>query len=247
ELELTGETFSSSYISMTLDLMKQAGAIVNQEGKKITVRENPYEEKLINAEPDWSSASYWFMVAGLHPDAEIMLKGLSQNSSQGDSLIAGIFDNLGIQSEFNAEGLKIRRSGICLPEFRFDFRNNPDMVQSFVPYCIAKGIPFYFSGCKTLRIKETDRVFALYQELGKFGVEISYSEDGDLIWWDGLTKPDWQRKVSVSTYKDHRMALGMAPLSIKTGELVIEDPMVVTKSYPSFWRDFEDAGFILSR
>jgi 3-phosphoshikimate 1-carboxyvinyltransferase len=119
----------------------------------------------------------------------------------------------------------------------------PDMVQSFVPYCIARNIPFYFSGCRTLRIKETDRVKALSAEFKKFGTEISFSGDGDLIWWDGKSKPDWSENVIIETYKDHRMALGMTPLCIKAAGLGISDPGVVSKSYPDFWKDLKETGF----
>lgn len=243
ELILEGDTISYSYIGMTISLMQEAGAIVEKENDLIRVKESPYTEKTLTAEADWSSASYWFMVAGLHPDAEIILKGLNKKSYQGDSHITAMFDNLGVRTAFTPEGLKLTGSEVSLKEFHYDFRNNPDMVQSFVPYCIAKNIPFYFSGCRSLRIKETDRVRALYNELSKFGVEISFSGDGDLIWWDGKTKPDWNRKVRIETYKDHRMALGLALLSIKSNQLLIEDPGVVSKSYPGYWEDLEKAGF----
>ena len=247
EIILEGETLSYSYIELTLSLMQEAGARVEKKNNIIRVKESPYVEKTITAEADWSSASYWFMIAGMHPDAEIMLKGLQKKSYQGDSHITAMFDNLGVRSGFSEEGLKLTGSEVSLKEFRYDFRNNPDMVQSFIPYCIAKSIPFYFSGCRSLRIKETDRVKALYNELLKFGVEISFSNDGDLLWWDGKTKPDWNRKVRIETYKDHRMALGMAPLSIKTNQLIIEDPEVVSKSYPGFWNDIEKAGFVINK
>lgn len=247
EIMLEGETISYSYIELTLSLMQEAGAILEKENNIIRVKESPYAEKTITAEADWSSASYWFMIAGIHPDAEIILQGLQKKSYQGDSHITALFDNLGVRSGFSEEGLKLTGSEFSLKEFHYDFRDNPDMVQSFIPYCIAKNIPFYFSGCRSLRIKETDRVKALYNELLKFGVEISFSDNGDLIWWDGKTKPDWNRDVRIVTYKDHRMALGLAPLSIKSNHLMIEDPEVVSKSYPGFWKDLEKAGFEIKK
>lgn len=243
ELNLTGEMLSTSYIDMTIALMKQAGAVVDRKNNLIMVGSKSYNSCDLKVEPDWSSASYWFMIAGLHSNARILLHDLKEESLQGDSHISNMFGKLGVNCKFSSDGLYLSYSSQQPREFRYDFTNNPDMVQSFVPYCVARDIPFYFSGCKTLRIKETDRVSALYHELKKFGVEISYSEDGDTIWWDGLTRPDWLRKITISTYKDHRMALGMVPLCIKSGELSIDDPMVVTKSYPGFWDDFGNAGF----
>jgi 3-phosphoshikimate 1-carboxyvinyltransferase len=242
QLELTGDTISSSYIDMTIALMKESGAEVSKQGNQIRVSSRPYGKAEIEVEPDWSSASYWFMMAGLHPKSNILLKGLKNQSYQGDAQITAMFDNLGVSSEFTTEGLRLRHSEVKMSTFRYDFRENPDMVQSFVPYCIARDISFYFSGCRSLRIKETDRVAALYNELLKFGVEISFSEDGDLIWWDAKTKPDWNRKVLIETYKDHRMALGFAPLAIKSGEITINDPEVVSKSYPGFWEDLRKVG-----
>ncbi|MGC9343540.1 MAG: 3-phosphoshikimate 1-carboxyvinyltransferase, partial [Bacteroidales bacterium] len=245
QLELTGDTISSSYIDMTIALMKESGAEVSKQGNQIRVSPKPYEQGTIEVEPDWSSASYWFMIAGLHPESNILLKGLKNQSYQGDAQITAMFDNLGISSEFNQNGLILRHSEIKMTTFRYDFRENPDMVQSFIPYCIARDIPFYFSGCRTLRIKETDRVSALHAELFKFGVQISFSEDGDMIWWDGKSKPDWNRDVTIETYKDHRMALGFAPLVIKARNMNIKDPGVVSKSYPNFWEDLRKAGFSL--
>lgn len=246
EMELTGDTISSSYINMTLSLMRDSGAHCEKEGNIIRVNNQPYGKGDLTAEPDWSSASYWFMIAGLLPDSEILLKDLKKESYQGDAMITFMFESLGVSAIFNSNGLLLKYSDASPGTFRYDFRENPDMVQSFIPYCIARDIPFYFSGCRTLRIKETDRVSALHAELLKFGVQVSFSEDGDLIWWDGKTKADWKKNISIKTYKDHRMAMGFAPLAIKTGEITIEDPGVVSKSYPTFWKDLEKAGFILS-
>lgn len=245
KMQLTGDTISSSYIDMTLTLMKQAGASVLREGNKISVSEGMYTESEFTAEPDWSSASYWFMLAGLHQNSRILLRGMKAESCQGDATIRDLFLQLGVDSIFLEEGLLLQNSSPVWDEFIFDFRNIPDMVQSFIPYCIARNIPFRFSGCRTLRIKETDRVQALYQELFKFGVEISFTEDGDTIWWKGDSQPDWERSVTVNTYKDHRMALAFAPLSVLSPDLKIDDPAVVSKSYPGYWKDLSDAGFSL--
>lgn len=247
KLKLTGDTISSSYIDMTISLMLESGARVSKEKNIIAVEAIPYHSNEITIESDWSSASYWFMIAGLNPISNILLYGLKRKSYQGDAQITAMFDSLGVSSTFSDEGLLLEHSDVKMKEFRYDFRENPDMVQSFIPYCVARDIPFYFSGCRTLRIKETDRVSALHKELMKFGVEIGNSEDGDMIWWDGKTKPDWSRRVTIETYKDHRMALGFAPLSIKAGEIIIQDPNVVSKSYPKFWDDLSKAGFCIEK
>ncbi len=244
-LKLTGDTISSSYIDLTLNLMKMAGALVERKGNQISVLATEYKPCNLEIEADWSAASYWFSIAGLAADSQIYLPFLQLKSYQGDAAITRIFAELGVQSEFTNQGLKLKSIPVNIRKFRFDFRNNPDMVQTFIPYCIARGIPFEFSGCRTLRIKETDRVHALYTELKKFKVLLKFSEDGEFISWDGKTLPDWDLQVKIDTWDDHRMALGLAPLVIKTGSLVINDPDVVSKSYPGFWKDLQKAGFLI--
>ncbi len=246
KIKLSGDTISSSYIEMTANLMKGAGSNVEWKENIIEIEEKEYHSASFKVEPDWSSASYWFSIAGLHGNSQIILKDLQKESFQGDAVITSIFEKLGVRSEFSAQGLHLRQSLDYAHSFKFDFRNNPDMVQTVIPYCIARGIQFHFSGCRTLRIKETDRVLALYRELKKIGVELEFSEDGEYISWDGKSTPDWSVPVNIKTYNDHRMAMGFAPLAIKNSHLSIEDPKVVTKSYPSFWEDMRKAGFQIS-
>lgn len=242
KLILTGDTISSSYINLTIGLMKMAGASVSRESNTILVENIPYAESQLEVEADWSSASYWFSIVGLSNNRTILMPGLNKSSLQGDSDIMGLFADLGVKSEFKQEGLHLSPIPMKKNYFQFDFRNNPDMVQTYVPYCIGKNIPFEFSGCRSLRIKETDRISALQKELAKFNVILKSTEDGNLISWDGKSKPDWNKNVTIETYDDHRMALGMAPLCIVSKELIINNPAVVSKSYPGFWEDLEKTG-----
>ena len=243
EIILEGDTISSSYIDLTAGLMTRAGANVIRKGEIINIASGNFKMMEMEVEADWSSASYWFSIVGLSGIQEIILPKLSEQSLQGDSAIRKIFEKIGVGSEFIEEGLKVFPIPVKNNSLIFDFRNNPDMVQTIIPYCIAKNIVFSFSGCRSLRIKETDRVSALYRELNKFGVSIEFSDDGDQISWNGTSKPEWNREVTIETYHDHRMALGFAPLSLLTGQLVIRDPAVVSKSYPGFWVDLKKAGF----
>ncbi len=246
KIKLTGDTISSSYIEMTAGLMREAGISVKWKENIIEIGKKNYHSTSFRVEPDWSSASYWFSFAGLHGNSQIILKDLQKESYQGDAVITSIFDKLGVRSEFSDQGLHLSQSPDYTNSFEFDFRNNPDMVQTVIPYCVARGIQFHFSGCRTLRIKETDRVIALHNELKKFGVKLKFSEDGEYISWDGKSTPEWSRPVTINTYDDHRIAMGFAPLAIKNSQLIIRDPKVVTKSYPSFWADMKKAGFHIS-
>jgi len=243
ELELTGKRISNSYIEMTIRLMEMAGARISFNHNIICVEEGKYRQMEVEAEPDWSAASYWFMMAGLAESSDVLLKGLKKESLQGDAKLTEIFSRLGVISDFEEKGLRLKKGSIPHDTFRYNFIENPDVVQSVVPYCIFQGIPFDIEGCISLKIKETDRISALYKELLKFGVEISFSADGDKLSWDGSSVPDIQSCQSISTYSDHRMAMSFAPLCLKSGSIIIEDPMVVTKSYPSYWDDLRDLGF----
>lgn len=246
KLVLTGDTISSSYINLTIGLMRMAGASVSWNAKTISVENIPYTETQMEVEADWSSASYWFSIVGLSKQRTILMPGLKKNSLQGDSDICGLFSDLGVKSEFTPKGLHLSPIPITKNYFQFDFRNNPDMVQTFVPYCIGKNIPFEFSGCRSLRIKETDRINAMQKEFAKFNVKIKCSEDGNIIAWDSKSKPDWEKIVTIETYEDHRMALGMAPLCLISKKLIIDNPSVVSKSYPGFWQDLEKTGISVS-
>ncbi len=243
ELILTGETVSSSYIRLTTGLMKQAGVKVEWHNNSVIIPEGHYHEGTFNIEPDWSAASYWFAIAGLSKGSQILLSGLQEESLQGDSQLVKIFKGLGVKSTFNEQGLTLENEKPIFNTFSFDFSKNPDLVQTLVPYCLAQNIPFVFSGCRTLRIKETDRISALQQELKKMDINLDYSDVKEELSWSGSSKPNWSKTPCIRTYEDHRVAMGMMPLCLKTSEIEISDPMVVTKSYPEFWVNIEKAGF----
>lgn len=245
ELILAGETVSSSYIRLTTGLMKQAGVKVEWHNNSVIIPEGRYRKGLFNIEPDWSAASYWFAIAGLAKQSQILLSGLQEESLQGDSQLVNIFKDLGVKSTFNELGLLLENEKVLLNTFSFDFSENPDLVQTLVPYCVAQNIPFVFSGCRTLRIKETDRISALQQEMKKIDIKLDYSDLKEELTWSGSSKPNWSKTPYIKTYEDHRMAMGMMPLCLKSSEIEIADPMVVTKSYPGFWTDIEKSGFII--
>ncbi len=245
ELVLTGDTVSSSYIRLTTGLMKRAGANVEWKDNSVIIQEKGYHAGTFTIEPDWSAASYWFAIAGLARESQILLSGLQEESLQGDSQLVNIFKGLGVRGSFSDQGLLLENEGSLIKDFSFDFSENPDLVQTLVPYCVAQNISFYFSGCRTLRIKETDRILALQQEMKKIEVKLEYSEAEEALSWKGHRKPVASKRPVIRTYDDHRAAMGMVPLCLKMNEVEIMDPMVVTKSYPGFWSDIEKAGFIV--
>jgi 3-phosphoshikimate 1-carboxyvinyltransferase len=242
-VELKGEVVSATYIEMTLSLMNRCGAGASFDGKKISIPEGSYTMEDFSVESDWSGASYWFQVAALLPGSEITLTGLYQNSLQGDSTLVRIFEPLGVQSAFSDEGLQLRSSEKVLPaHFDHDFTGCPDLAQTCAVSLCALGVPYRFTGTRTLRVKETDRIAALSSELKKVGFVLHEDPAGEWMAWDG-TRCEPERDPLISTYHDHRMAMAFAPLAITLGKIAIEDPGVVSKSYPGFWTDLEKAGF----
>jgi 3-phosphoshikimate 1-carboxyvinyltransferase len=243
KLTMTGRVVSESYLYMTLSLMQRAGVTAEYKGNVIRIARQNYRLDDFTVESDWSAASYWFQMAALLPGSRLKLPHLYQNSLQGDSALMEIFSRLGVSSLFEAESLTLSSGSERDPgPLQIDFLDTPDLVQTLVPTCCALGIPFRFTGTGTLRVKETDRIAALQTEMGKLGYELQTNPDGKSISWEG----DRMSPVSdpvISTYNDHRMAMALAPLCITEGKLTIDQPGVVTKSYPDYWDDLRKAGF----
>jgi len=243
EIKLVGDVISGSYINLTLQLMKRAGIRYTWRKNLIKVEQGEYHGGTMKAEPDWSAASYWYETASLANETNIILPGLTSDSLQGDAALAAIFENLGVRTEFIGKGIRLSKTGHLISSFDFDFRMNPDLVQAVIPACVLLGIPFRFTGTQSLRIKETDRILALYNEMKKFGVKLEFNDSGEWISWSGRSRFRPNKDAIMETYNDHRMAMAFAPVALKTGEIRIRDPKVVTKSYPSFWDDLLSAGF----
>jgi 3-phosphoshikimate 1-carboxyvinyltransferase len=242
-IHLNGEVVSATYIQMTLELMRTGGILAKYFERDIHIQEGSYRFDSFTVESDWSAASYWYQVAALIPGSRILLPHLEEKSLQGDSVLQELFVPMGVQSEFTDVGLEVRSEGAPLEElYRRDFTGCPDLVQTCAATLCALGIPFHFTGTRTLRVKETDRVAALQAELGKLGYTLQADEKGDWIQWDG-NRAQQRGEVLIETYHDHRMAMSFAPLAHVFGEISIHDPMVVTKSYPTYWKDLEKAGF----
>jgi 3-phosphoshikimate 1-carboxyvinyltransferase len=243
ELTLTNRITSASYIDLTLKLMAQFGIEYKWEGNVIIIKKQNYNPIPYTVEADWSGASYWYQMAVLASEADILLKGLKLESLQGDCAQAKWFENFGIVSTQEEHGVRLRKKDIRLPEiYNQNFVENPDIAQTFAVMCVCKGIPFHFSGLETLKIKETDRIHALITELGKMGAELTEPAHGELAWNGNLDEVMFESLIDVDTYHDHRMALAFAPVALSNGAIQINDPGVVSKSYPGFWDDLKRMG-----
>ncbi len=246
-LELTGDITSQSYIDLTLKLMSKFGIQYQWEGNKITVPEQNYFPVDFTVEADWSGASYWYEILSLCDSGQVLLENLQLESLQGDSHIAKWFEQFGVNSTQKKEGVLLIKTSAKVPDFlKLDFIENPDVAQTMACLCVGKQIPFHFSGLKTLKIKETDRIAALQNELAKFGAKLAEPAEGELA-WDGKINIEFcEENPLVKTYHDHRMALAFVPMALTGIKLQIEDPMVVTKSYPNFYKDLQTVGFTIS-
>jgi 3-phosphoshikimate 1-carboxyvinyltransferase len=242
-LVIEGELTSKPYVEMTLAMMEQAGIKHNWKGNVITIESQSFNKVVINVEPDWSAASYWYAIAALSEDAQLFLPGLNGYSLQGDSIITEIMANFGISSQFKDGGVYIFKEAKKIERKIFDFKECPDLAQTVIVCCAALGHEATFTGLETLKIKETDRVNALQTELLKIGVKLIEKNQTYKLDCSGL---DLNKRVKIATYDDHRMAMAFAPLALVMPELEIEDHLVVEKSYPDFWKHLGIAGFNIS-
>lgn len=239
-INLEGKVSSRPYLLMTAELMSLFGIRVSIEDSTVKIPAGAYTPAPYRVEADWSAASYWFAFVALAEEADILLPGIRSSSLQGDRVIVGIMEKLGVSSSFGSDGLSLKGPGKRVSELLYDFSDCPDLAQTVLPVCAALQIPGEFEGLESLRIKETDRVAGLQNELAKTGCRLDESTKG--IW--RLTpgqSPASLDKIRIHTYHDHRMAMGFAPWAMLTN-LEIENPAVVEKSYPSFWDDLKVLG-----
>ncbi|NJX15930.1 3-phosphoshikimate 1-carboxyvinyltransferase [Tamlana crocina] len=245
ELTLEGEITSVPYIKMTLALLDEIGIESSFIGNTIIVKPttNNQQPKTLTVESDWSSASYYFSIVALcQPGTEITLSSYKEHSLQGDSSLVEIYKHFGVSTIFNGNSMTLKKEGNEGKPLALDLVNAPDIAQTIAVTCFALGISCDLTGLHTLKIKETDRLVALKTEIEKLGGEVEITDKSLHLSASKTIK----EMVPIATYNDHRMAMAFAPLALKTN-LIIEDAMVVSKSYPTFWDDLESIGFQISK
>lgn len=249
-LELVGDIISRPYINMTVEMMKLFGADVKWTSEAaLHVEHKPYTPGMhYTIESDWSAASYWYEMVALSadPDACIVLPWLEKESLQGDQSVQQLFEPLGVMTTFDEQhhcaiirkNEKLRQSKDEV--YECNLVNQPDLAQTLVVTCAALCQPFYFDGLRSLRIKETDRMAALQNELAKFGVSLGIEGDEALYIYQYANKSLQYNDEPIATYHDHRMAMAFAPLAMVCNNKVeIANAEVVSKSYPNYWNDLE--------
>ncbi|MFV8226151.1 3-phosphoshikimate 1-carboxyvinyltransferase [Christiangramia aquimixticola] len=240
EIILEGQVTSTPYILMTLEILKQAGLNGSFKNNRIYIEPKVDVENVsIPVESDWSSASYFYSICAIAESANIKLSNYKKESKQGDSCLAEIYRQFGVKTIFSENSIElIKEKGPYSRCLREDLRNSPDIAQTIAVTCLALGRECILTGLHTLKIKETDRLLALKNEMEKFGAQVKITDDSLHL----LPCKSLKEGVEIETYNDHRMAMAFAPLALKT-KITIKDANVVSKSYPDFWEDFKKLGF----
>jgi len=237
QLNFKGTLTSRPYIDMTVDLLRSLGVVCTWGKNSILIQPTPViADKTLVVESDWSAASYYYSMVALSEQSEIELTAFKAHSLQGDAVLVDIYRHLGVETTHHKHAIVLRNTGVIKPSYfnELDLSNAPDIAQTIVVTCFGMGIPCFLTGLHTLKIKETDRLVALKNEIEKLGGVVYITQDTlQLEAADSI-----RSHVAVATYHDHRMAMAFAPLITRV-PLSIEDAGVVSKSYPSFWEDME--------
>ena len=240
-IELTGEIFSRPYIEMTLALMHHFGVNSTWQGQTIHIKPQQYQAQSYTIESDWSGASYWYSMVALNQESSITLRGLRSHSFQGDQNIVNIMFKMGVKTEFISDRVELTSISVTEINQSIDFKNCPDLAQTVMVVAAIKGIKLTMTGLESLKIKETDRVLAMKNELRKIGGLLN-EENG--TWW--LTPGSIpERLETIETYEDHRMAMAFAPVCMIRA-ITIQDIEVVKKSYPRYWTHLKSVGIIFN-
>ena len=242
ELTLEGKITSVPYINMTLAILNEIGVETSFNKNVITVKpKEVVEDKTLVVESDWSSASYFYSIVALcDVGTEITLSAYKENSLQGDSSLVTFYKSFGVESFFESNKLTlVKKAEVNLDsKIEFDLSNSPDIAQTIAVTCFGLGIGCHLTGLHTLKIKETDRLEALNEELGKLGAKIKVTNKELFL----EPSASINKNITIGTYNDHRMAMAFAPLALKV-PIIIEDANVVSKSYPDFWDDMKKLQF----
>jgi 3-phosphoshikimate 1-carboxyvinyltransferase len=241
-LHLDGKITSVPYIEMTLSLLHQIGVEANFSGQHIQVFPKKDIAQITHAvESDWSSASYYFSMVALAKEADVSLSTYKKDSLQGDRVLMDVYQQLGVKSSIENNTLVLEKQTLGSTHIQLDLSDAPDIAQTIAVTCYGLGVSCDLSGLHTLKIKETDRLVALQNELTKLGAIIEITDKSlHLQKRTNSIRPN----TMIETYHDHRMAMAFAPLALLV-PIRIQDPNVVTKSYPGFWKDLERNGFLL--
>lgn len=243
EINIEEPFYSRPYVNMTLNLMNSFGIKSEVKGNKISIKNQEFSSGSYIVESDWSAASYWYSILSISDDINnLTLQGLKKKSNQGDSVISELMKSFGVNTQYKEDGIVLTKIKFDTEEIELDFRDCPDLAQTILVVAAYHKIKLKVFGVESLKIKETDRLLAMKNELKKIGCD--FYEEGN-YWILEKRRREIDDELSIDTYKDHRMAMAFAPLASKKS-MIINDPDVVVKSYPTYWEDLKKVGFIIT-
>ena len=243
EINIEEPFYSRPYVNMTLNLMNSFGIKSAVKGNKISIKNQEFSSGSYIVESDWSAASYWYSILSISDNINnLTLQGLKKKSNQGDSVISELMKSFGVNTQYKEDGIVLTKIKFDTEEIELDFRDCPDLAQTILVVAAYHKIKLKISGVESLKIKETDRLLAMKNELKKIGCD--FYEEGN-YWILEKRSREIDDELSIDTYKDHRMAMAFAPLASKKS-IIINDPDVVVKSYPTYWEDLKKVGFIIT-
>jgi len=245
-LTLKGNITSKPYIDMTLSLLSSIGAKSTFKGHDIRILPLKKSNKVkIAVEGDWSSASYFYSLVALSKKRCVHLSSFKTNSLQADATLASLYETLGVTTTaIDSQTIALSKNDAPLPAgFKADLTPSPDLAQTIAVTCFGLGIACHLTGLHTLKIKETDRLVALQNELTKLGAVVHITKDTLVIESHEIAFGNRTQDIEIATYDDHRMAMAFGVLA-ELFSVTIQDPMVVTKSYPTYYSDLKKMGII---
>ena len=236
-LAIRGKIASRPYIDMTLSLMGKFGIHHSWQDQEISIAPQNYSGGTIHVESDWSAASYYYSMISLRPNSSLKLLGLYEESLQGDARIASIMRHFNVVTKFEEDGVLIQHDPVAQPIEELDFSSSPDLAQTLMVVAALRKVPLKMTGLESLKIKETDRIKSMDQELGKIGATIQGENPWIITPKEGIIEP----VPTILTYQDHRMAMAFSPRSMLE-PTIIDNPGVVEKSNPDFWNHLKALG-----
>lgn len=249
EISILPPVLSRPYLDMTASIMQEFGAKVDIADSRIFIHPGRYAKRTFHVEADWSSASYPIGLMAIIRQGQLKVGGLKDKSLQGDSAILEIASHWGLNFEFDKEGLWVIAGKLTAnPQMEWDFSSSPDLAPTVMAVNAALGIEAKYSGLKSLRIKESDRIRSMQRNLeqGGVGLVVKRAVNGneEIAFQSGSFCFD--NEFIIETFDDHRIAMACSLLAAK-GKVTVMDPEVIIKSYPEYWQQLRENGFGISR
>lgn len=232
---------SLPYLKMTLRMLQNRGVEAYIEAYTAVIDAATIQKKPIEDEADWSAAAFWYSIAGVSA-GWVTLPDLHRDSLQGDAVLAEIGERFGVVTEFTEQGVELSATPDIFSRLDMNMADWPDLVPALAVTGALTGVPYVFEGVGHLRHKESDRLEALAHNLAQIGIIAEVGRD--TFSWNGERVPVF-KMPEIDPHGDHRIAMSFAVASLAVPGIILHNPETVEKSYPGFFDDLADAGFVI--